>query len=152
VLVIIIDTYVNGAGETVIVSFLYSSVTSYCRYYLVYMDCNQDQQRCARPLTADTHRVRAERFDTARFGIHDVTTDYCRYAIAIKYKLIVTLLRSIAFLRTHLFVIYFFETHAAFYLDISTVLFSIPMHVGKNSPFRCDYVALSYVLNMPCYS
>jgi hypothetical protein len=74
----------------VIVSFLYSSVSSYYWYYLVRMDCNQAQQGCDRALKVDTHRVRAEIFYTARVGIRVVTSDYCRYATASKYELIVT--------------------------------------------------------------
>jgi len=54
------------------------------------MDCNEAQQGCDRALKADTLRVRAESFDTERVSIQAVTTDYCRYATAIKYELIVT--------------------------------------------------------------
>ena len=121
--------------------FIRLSVTSYSWYYLVCMVCNQAQQGYGRALKADTHRFRTESFDTARVGIHVVTTGYCRYATAIKYELIATWSRGIAFLRAYLFVICLSKNHAAFYLDISAVLqFSIPVYVGKNSPFRCDCV------------
>lgn len=111
------------------------------------------QEGCDCSIKADTHRVRAECFDTVSVGIQVFTTDYYRYATQIKYELIDAWLRSIAVLWSDLFVIYFFKNHVSFYLDISTVLkFSIPAYMGKNSPFRCGYVALSYVLNMPCYS
>ena len=93
------------------------------------------------------------RASTASVGIQVVTTDYCRYAPAIKYELTVTWYRSVAVLRAVSFFIYFFKNHASFYLNISTVLqFSISVYVGKDSPFRCGYVKLSYVLNTPCYS